>query len=448
MPANLTPSIRLKELDQLTRVTTLPSGMRLVHIPMPHDDRFYLGSIMLAGARHEPADKPGISHFMEHMMFRGSRRYPSFQKLAAAFEKLGGEWNAETGYEHTEFWYNGHRSNWKKTIDIFADFLCAPVFMDIESERKLIKRELQREINEHGLSTDLDYYHQKQCWPGSHLDRSILGTHESIRSIRRADLLAFHAEWYTPENMVVCTVGGGEGNGNGCGDEVMAAMEARFQRYRKKRTGPRHPVIKPGRFRGPATTWIDQPDTDYQVQLSFPCGGEWSRDDVPGRLLARILGDGFCSRLQARLREDLGLVYDLEVHTNFFTDSGSVDIIATVGSRQIQRFFSETVRILNRLAARGPTEAELRLAKSRALTELELTPSTPDLIGFRWSWAVLSGRNPSLFRAARLIHAISRDRMERFCRRLLQKRNVSLVILGPEDTDLRQNLEKQIAKMP
>jgi predicted Zn-dependent peptidase len=148
---------RLEAFDTGWRARALPNGMTALHVPMPHDDHFFLGVMIKAGSRLESGDHPpGVSHFLEHMMFRGSARYPEFTRLAEAFEWLGGDWNAATGQEHTEYWYSGIRHTAPEVIELFADFLESPQLTDVETERNIILRELDGETNDHGHSTDLD----------------------------------------------------------------------------------------------------------------------------------------------------------------------------------------------------------------------------------------------------------------------------------------------------
>src|SRR4051794_25590431 len=129
------------------------------------------------GSRLETGPFPqGVSHFLEHMMFRGSSRYPEFTRLAEAFEWLGGDWNAATGHEHTEYLYSGIRHTAADVIALFADFLETPQLTDIEVERAIILRELDGETNDHGHSTDLDYHVATLLWPGTTMAQPIIGT--------------------------------------------------------------------------------------------------------------------------------------------------------------------------------------------------------------------------------------------------------------------------------
>lgn len=221
----------LSHIDTNVVSKTLASGLTIIHIPqVDSDPRFYLGVTIAAGARYEPADKTGVAHFLEHMMFRGSKNYPSFKSLSRAFEWIGGEWNAATGYEHTEYWYNGNSRNWKTAIELFSEFFCHPKLSDIDIEREVIRRELQRETNEFGINTDLDYQNFCQLWPKSSLAKPILGSLEQINKIRRKDVIAYKNACYKPNQIVVCAVGKQDSS------KVLEKMENCFKAFQHKNT--------------------------------------------------------------------------------------------------------------------------------------------------------------------------------------------------------------------
>jgi len=147
------------------------NGLKVIHVPTPNDDSFVLGMIVRAGSRFESEASCGISHFLEHMMFRGSKQYPTFTQLAAAFEWLGGEWNAETGHEYTQYWYSGIRHTCEEVMRLFAEFFAYPTLSDIDIERKIIQREIQGELNEFGHSMDTDYHIATLIWPDTSMAR-------------------------------------------------------------------------------------------------------------------------------------------------------------------------------------------------------------------------------------------------------------------------------------
>ncbi len=419
----------LRHIDQVVASKTLASGLTIVHVPMNDaDPRFYLGVTIAAGARYEPADKTGVAHFLEHMMFRGSKNYPSFKSLSRAFEWLGGEWNAATGYEHTEYWYNGNSRNWKASIELFSEFFCHPKLADIDIEREVIRRELQRETNEFGVNTDLDYQNFCQIWPDSNLAKPILGSLEQINSIRRKDVLFYKQQCYQPNQIVVCAVGMQNSN------DVLAKMEACFKKYKAKSadvyTRQKDPKTS---FRGPKITSLKHSDNEYHVLISFLACAAWDPKADEVNIITRILSDGYFSRLRERLREKLGLVYDIDASSNLLTDRGLLDISASVATEDLLTYLKEIYRTLKKLAHKGPSQLEIDLAKKRALLDLELVSTEPEALGFHWSWSLLCKQSPSLIKRKKAIEAVTKKSIHEHIKRIFRHTRSSLVILGPED---------------
>ena len=370
-------SPRLAAFDAAWQTRALPSGLTLLHAPLPHDDRFFLGVTVKAGSRLESGTHlSGVSHFLEHMMFRGSSAYPEFARLAEAFEWLGGEWNAATGHEHTEYWYSGIRHTAPEIIEMFADFLETPQLTDIEVERNIILRELDGETNDHGHSTDLDHHVASLIWPGTTIAQPILGTRESLAKIDVESLRRYRDAFYVPQNMVVAAVGG-DGS-------VLPILEKHFASHRRA-LAPKAKVEYPSlpAFKGPAVKWIEHSDNEYDVKLSFLCGGGWSPDAHAYELITRILADGFCSRLARRLREELGLVYDISSGTSLGLDAGTLDVTALCAAGTgLDEFLKELFLLLKSSSRRRvPTADELDRAIVRSVVDAELSPAVPEAIG-------------------------------------------------------------------
>lgn len=415
----------------------LPSGLTALHVPLPHDDHFFLGVMIRAGSRMEKDHLPGVSHFLEHMMFRGSDRYPEFSRLAEAFEWLGGEWNAATGQEHTEYWYSGIRHTAKDVIDLFAEFLERPRLTDIEVERAIILRELDGETNDHGHSTDMDHHVATMLWPKSTMAQPILGTRETLAKIQVDDLVRYRNVFYTPQNMAVCAVGGG--------DAVLDLLSTHFAPLRStyahvpRVTYPEFPA-----FKGPKVKWIEHSDNEYELKLSFLCKGEWSDDSGVYEIITRILSDGFCSRLATRLREQLGLVYDVSAGTALGLDAGTLDISASCSVEQFDTFLAELFQLLRRLAVEGPTEDELQRAIVRAVVDTELSPGIPEAVGAKLAWSTLAGRRLSLVAERERLKNVTVDRVTAVCRELMTPKRAALAALGPAGKDLEKRMKKAL----
>ncbi len=429
---------RLEQFDASWRREVLPSGLTLFSIPRPHDDHFFLGVTLKVGTRLERGKhKPGVSHFLEHMMFRGSKRYPDYAQLAEAFEWLGGDWNAATGQEHTEYWYSGIKHTAAEVIDLFADFIATPQFTDIEVERSIITRELDGETNDHGHCTDLDYHIATLLWPGTTLAQPILGTRESIASMTVDDLRRYRDAFYVPQNMAISVVGGD--------DHLLDLLRSAFGNLRADFRDVNKVAFPPlANYKGPTVKWVEHSDNEYEIKLSFVCGSEWSSEAQTVELVSRILADGFCSRLGRRLREQLGLVYDIHAHPSLGLDVGTLDIGASCAQDQLDEFMTELLRELARLATDGPTSDELERARVRSIVDLELAPTVPEVIGTRLPWAYLAGRNLSLVEERERLKAVTTEAAAEWCKRTLTASNAALAVLGPAAKDIEKRLKKAL----
>lgn len=417
----------------------LPNGITAIHVPLPGDRRAYAGVVIRTGSRYESTSQMGISHFLEHMMFRGSQAHPTFRQLAESLEWLGGEWNAATGPEHTEYWYLGTISNLTPAIAALAEALENPLFLDMDIERQVILRELQGELNEFGNSTDLAFQSATHMWRGNPISSLILGTEHSINSLTLADLTAYRDRTYIPVNMTVCTVGGEVADV----PAYMDQLAKEFSQHRSKFKGSsleRPP--SPAAFKGPVSTIVNNTDNEYQVQLSFECEGLWSEKSATYEIITRILGDGFSSRLSCRLREELGLVYDISADTTMYTDVGSLNVTAAVGMDNFKIFLEELLKILCDLAQNGPKPSEVERAIRRTTSDLEILPHDPAGMGFRLAWMVGNQRDPSLALVSNRLQAVTADTVRKTCQELFRRQHTCLIAIGPEDKSTADMMKK------
>ena len=417
-------------LDPSWEEYTLANGMNAVHCPLPGDSRAYAGLIIRTGSRFENPTQLGVSHFLEHMMFRGSKKHPSFRQLAEAFEWLGGEWNAATGTEQTEYWYSGNISNLEEAVVALAEFMENPALLDMEIERQVILRELQGELNEFGHSTDISYQCAAHMWKDSTLAAPILGTEETLKSLTMEQLKAYRDKTYIPSNMSLCTVGGEKS----ASKRIKSLVTKSFENHRSEFIGKS--IKKPAKvtpFVGPVAALINNTDNEYQVQLSFECEGQWSDKTALYEILVRILGDGFSSQLSCRLREELALVYEVNADTTLYTDLGTINVSAAVGLDNFKVFMTELLLILRKLADKGPTAHEVERAIRRTIFDLELLKHEPGSLGFRLAWMTGSGKDPSLDRIRDRIKAVTAAGIMELCRKLFRKKNACLIAIGPEN---------------
>lgn len=424
-------TIQLEAFDNSWTKRRLPNGLTVVHVPDP-TDHFYLGILIKAGSRLESSKNSGTAHFLEHMLFRGSKSYPKFAALAEAFEWLGGDWNAETGREATEYWYSGMQQNRDAIIDLFFEFLENPIFSQIETERQIIKREMEGELNDHGNSTDLDWHMSQVMWPDSSMAQSILGTPETVDAIDHKMLNEFRDAFYVPQNMVLCAIGGPQ-------EEVLEKLSSTFALHRATFSGAplqSFPSLASAEANEAIPTpqlckWIKHSDNELQIQISFRSEGEWSDKVLHYEIIDRILSDGFCSQLSKRIREELGLVYDIDSDAALYTDSGAFNISADVKPESLEPFLKETFEVLTRLSKNGPNAEEFAKAIFRAKVDMQLSLSEPEDLGSRLSWAHLCGKSVSLKIDAQQLNEVSSPDVTGTLQELFRKDNMTVVILGP-----------------
>ena len=431
-----------EHFDSKVRTRRLSSGLSLIHVPTLGNQSFYLGATIAAGTRLESPKHLGISHFLEHMMFRGSKRFPEYAALAEAFESFGGEWNAATSHEHTEYWYSGISYTARDVLELFADFIQNPLLRELETERAIILRELDGETNELGHSTDLAAHIASLLWPHSSLDRPILGTRQTLQAITVEDLKLYRKNFYKPSRMALCAIGGP--------DDLLETMAQVFAADSQGETlSPEilsFPVLAAGDKapKGPRIKWVEHPDNEYEIKLSFLCPHEWSPEAPALHLLARILGDGFSSRLTRHLREKKGLVYDISCQAGLGFDYGTIDIDASCNIEQFDDFHTELFRLLQEFRDQGITSNELKRVQFRSLVDLELSLNHPEAIGSRLSWAQLCQVPWTLTQQVERVRRVQVEHINHLIQKIFRPENMALVALGPQQDHLEQRMEKAI----
>jgi predicted Zn-dependent peptidase len=420
----------------------LKNGMKLVHIPTPNRQDFSIDLSIGSGSSHETRATNGISHFLEHMMFKGSRKYPSFLDLAERLEVLGGEWNAATGREHTEYSLAGISLASEPLIGMFYEFLENPKFGDFDVEKLIILRELAGEYNDHGNNTDLDFHIHELFFCGNALSLPILGTEKTIGKMVLSALKDFRDAHYLPRCMGIVAVGG---------DGETTRLIADFfsdHRYDFKDKKP-HIVSPPIVRKVPGVRLVEHSDNEYEVALAFVTEGEWSEKSISYEMISRILSDGFASILNAHLRESKGLVYSVDAELDLYENVGTLTITAAVKPEQLTIYFQELCGLLRDLRNDGPQEKDFQRAKIRSAIDLELSPDEPHEVANQVMWAELKSKPFDLIRLREKIVGITHQSVTDTCREVFTFENSACVILGPlglyTEDKVRELLEKFLA---
>ncbi|MEI9895047.1 MAG: pitrilysin family protein [Chthoniobacter sp.] len=404
-------------------LSRLPNGARVASIHMPHMRSVSVGLWAGVGGRHESEAECGASHFLEHLLFKGTKRRNA-RAITAAVEGVGGYLNAFTTEDHTCYYAKAGRPHFGRLCDVLGDMYVEPSFpaAEIKREREVIREEIM-------MYRDQPAQHAQELltatmWPKHPLGRPITGTVESVSHLHRPAITAFHREHYNAAN-TIATVAGDVSH-----EEVVETLRPWLDRLpaggrprfrRSPRTIPR------------ASVALHTHDTE-QTHLAMGYHA-WGRQDdrrFALKMLSVLLGENMSSRLFQKLRERHGCCYSVTSGMLALADTGALHIAAGLDSAKLPFALKLILRELSSLAERGPSRAELRMARDytigQTLMGLESTSSQ-----IMWMGESLLGYNKVLCpeEVERRIHAVTQDDVRAVAVGCLQRARLGVAVVGP-----------------
>ena len=335
-------------------MTALANGLRVLTVTLPHVQSVSLGFFLGVGSRYESEAMAGASHFIEHMLFKGTEQWPTALDIAEAIEGKGGVFNASTGLEMTLYWAKVAAAHLPRALDVVTDMLLHATFdpAEIEKERAVISEEISYSLDAPDSLAQL-LVSQLQ-WPNHPLGRDIVGTRESIASFSRDSLLAYMADHYRPGKTIL-GLAGRVNHG-----EIVTWAESHLAEWEP--APPMRWEPAPPNGNGPRLQ-VQHRDTE-QAHLTFSFAGlpRSDPDRFALRLLNLILGEGMRSRLFQTVRERLGLAYSVESYVSALHDTGSVGLYAGVSTSRVEGAIRAILDELDRLRQEPVPMAELRKA--------------------------------------------------------------------------------------
>ncbi len=332
-------------------VTTLKSGINVVTDTMPHLKTASLGVWVASGSRDERRDEHGISHFLEHMAFKGTRRRTARQ-IAEEIEAVGGDLNAATGAESTAYYARVLKADVPLALDVLADILSEPAF-----ERDELTREQNVIIQEIGAVADtpddLVFEHlQAVAYPDQPLGRSILGTAKTVRSFDGGKLRDYLARNYRAPDIVVAAAGAVDHRA------VVGEVERRFASF----SGPAGPLPEPAKFGG--GTHVEKRELEQvHIALALPGVAVTDASLYSMQVFTNILGGGMSSRLFQEARERRGLCYSIYAFHFPYTDVGMFGLYAGTDAADT----AELMRlVVDEIGNAAETISEPEIARAKA----------------------------------------------------------------------------------
>ncbi len=404
--------------EEAIRVTRLGSGLTVITEEMSRVETVSIGAYVAAGARFETAEENGISHFLEHMAFKGTERR-SAAVIAEEIESVGGHINAYTAREQTAYYVKLLKEDLGLGADIIGDILGHSTFEpeELERERSVILQEIGQ-ANDTPDDIIFDHF-QEAAYPDQPVGRPVLGTAFVIERLKRGSLLSYMQAHYGAGNVVLAAAGALTH------ERVVALAERHFTDLPVREPPP----APPADYRGGEHREIRDLD-QVHIVLGFPSVGYADPDFYPVLLLATLLGGGMSSRLFQEVREKRGLVYSIYSFTAPYRDGGLFGIYAGTGEKEVEELMPVVIEELRKVQSKVG-EAELARARAQVkaslLMSLESTGSRCEQLARQWQ---VYGRVIPIDEIVAKIAAVGIGDVERAAARLFQARP-TLAVLGP-----------------
>ena len=345
------------------QVTRLPNGLRIATAEMPHMRSVSVGLWLGLGSRYEAAERSGVCHFIEHMLFKGTRRR-SAKQISQAVEGIGGYLNAFTSEEMTCYHARAGYERFEELLDVLLDMFLHSRFdpEDIAKERDVIKEEMAMYLDEpqHHVQELLN----ATLWPGQPLGRSITGTNQTLDQLTRAELVGYlRAHYLAPSALIVVA-------GRVSHRQAVRAVTPYAGRFRSGLTAPYVPALEDQP--APRLKLFTKRTEQTQIALGIRTCGRNDARRYALRLLSTILGENMSSRLFQVVREDHGLAYSIYSTPSSFHDTGDLVISAGLDTENVTRTLGLVLKELRRCVARPPGAAELRRARDYVIGQIDL----------------------------------------------------------------------------
>jgi len=411
----------------LYQKVTLDNGLRLVTAAMPHTRSVSISFFIGTGSRYETDEQAGISHFIEHVCFKGTKKRPTSAEICTVIEGVGGILNAGTDKELTIYWCKVAQPHFASALDVLADILVNSTFdsREIEKERQVIIEEINMSLDSPAQRASMLI--DDLMFPGHALGRDIAGSKESVAAITRDMMLDYLSGQYQPGNIVLAIAGDI--------DQLEAA--GTVSRAVDGWTGRQsHIEYKPYLEKTGRKVLVEKRETEQtQLCMALPGLSIEHPDRFKLDLLNVILGEGMSSRLFTEIRDKLGLAYSIHSYAEHFLDTGAFMVSAGVDNKNLKVAVKAILEELSRLKELIPEE---ELAKAKELSKGRLWLRMEDsrsVSGWMGGQELLTGKILTVDEVVAIIDAITAEELRKLAGELLAGKKLRLAVVGPVSPD-------------
>ena len=416
-------------------LTELDSGERVISERISHVRSVAIGFWIGAGSRDESDAKAGVSHFIEHLLFKGTASY-SAQQIAEIFDTLGGELNAATSREHTVVYARVPDDRLETALDVMGEMVFAPSFAELDAEREVVLEEIamyedQPQELVHDLISEATF--------GSHpLGRPVIGRADVISALSRRTISAYHRSMYVPGNVVVAAAGNLK-------HEDLERLLQRAQRKAVQAPVGKGPRVRPPLVKPPAPSLrFQRKDTEqYHACVAAPGIARSDRRRFAASLLDAILGGSASSRLFQEIREKRGMAYAVYSFASQYTDTGQLGVYIGTREDNLTECLEITREQIGEIAAGNVRPEELARAKEnlkgRIMLSMESTSNRMSRLG---KSLITDTELLSLERIIAEIEAVEPEALAELAGVLLAPEKLSAAGIGPREKRFLSAVER------
>ena len=407
--------------------STLDNGLRIVTSTMPQHRSVSISFFIGTGSRYEADPQAGVSHFIEHLAFRGTAKRPTARDIATAIEGVGGMLNGGTDKELTVYWCKVATPYIKTALDVLVDMLLNSRFNpeDIEKERQVIIEEIN--MSHDSPSQRVGMLTDEMLWPDHPLGRDIAGSRDSVSNITREHMLGYLTDYYQPGNTVVAAAGDIQH------ETMVSLVNQALGKWKSRPSRREFLTYEEKKF--PRLRIENRELEQVHLCLALPGLPLLHPKRFAADMLNVILGDGMSSRLFTNIRDKLGLAYSISSYIDHFLDTGSLIVVAGVDTKNLNLAIKAITEELAQLKETTP-EAELNKAKEfskgRLLLRMEDSRSVAGWIGGQ---ELLTKRILTVDDVVSIIDKITADDLQQLAGELLTGEKLRLAIVGPVPPD-------------
>jgi predicted Zn-dependent peptidase len=415
-------------------LSELDSGQRVITERLTHVRSVAIGYWIGAGSRDERNGKAGVSHFIEHLLFKGTNAY-SAQEIAEIFDRLGGELNAATSREHTVVYARVPDERLETAVDVMSDMVFCPLFAELDAEREVVLEEIAMYED-----TPQDYVHDliaAAVFGNRPLGRPVVGTAEVISSISRRSVAAYHRAMYVPGNVVVAAAG--NLNHNRLLD-LLERAERKQAEAPARASRVRSPLV---RTPAPGVRFQRKDTEQYHVCVGAPGISRSDRRRFAASVLDNILGGSASSRLFQEIREKRGMAYSVYSFASQYTDTGQIGFYVGTREENLTACLEIAAAEIADVAAGNLSEAELERAKENLKGRIMLSMESTSNRMTRLGRSVITDTEIlTLPRIIAEIDAVELEAISELAGVLLAEERLSAAGIGPSEERFSAAVER------